>query len=118
MWVSTKLFVIPLRASRFSAAKYAGAALASIFLVAATPMGCGLAANGNVDQLAGEQARLGFALLQELAGNSPSPVMILDSPASVAAVFAFLDLTADPAMHRALVHALGFAPDQVSTGLK
>jgi serpin B len=63
------------------------------------------------DRLAAAQAELGINLLQRLAGEGPTPRMLLVSPASLAAVFAFLDLGADAGMDRAIIKTLGFATE-------
>jgi serine protease inhibitor len=63
-----------------------------------------------LNRIAAAQAELGMSLLQRLAGEGSAPETLLVSPASLAMVFAFLDLGADAGMDRAIIKTLGFAP--------
>lgn len=63
------------------------------------------------DRVVAAQAELGMTLLQRLAGEASAPRTLLVSPASLAAVFAFLDLGADAGMDRAIIKTLGFAAE-------
>lgn len=62
-----------------------------------------------LDRAAAAQAELGMDLLRRLAGEGSAPRTLIVSPASLAAVFAFLDLGADAAMDQAIIKTLGFA---------
>lgn len=93
--------------------RHIAAVLASATLV------LGAAANRSAvaaDALSAAQADFGFRLIERLAAGEGGDNVIV-SPASVAAVLAYLDLGADAGMKAALAKTLGFAPEGVPAGL-
>ena len=69
------------------------------------------------DRSATVQAEFGFRLIDRLAAEQGGTNVIV-SPASVAAMLAFLDLGADARMRAALAKTLGYGADEGPSGLE
>ncbi len=70
------------------------------------------ASETTTDELEAVQADLGLRLLVALAKQERNAKNVQASPASLAAVFSYLHLGADPIMKQAIAKMLGFGPDK------